>query len=230
MIQNIRLKIILPGQVTLAGQFHFESVRYEQLMKSLISASFFLVLLLISCKESPVTQEQVDPGSGFHTIYSIRKEDNVYHGPYQKTDSTGLLLERGNYADGDLHGIREILFPDGKVKIRERYARGVITDLYEYFFDNGQVELKGYYIDGAMYGPWKKYDEKGNLVEVVTMVNNEEMGPFTEYYENGRVQVEGSYLHGPNEDGILNMFDETGELYKKMLCDSGICITVWKKG
>ena len=223
------MKIILPGQVTLAGQFHFKNVRYQQLMKSLNLFPILLLLLLMSCKEKPVTHEQVDAASGFHTTYSMRKADTVYHGPYQKTDSTGLLLERGNYADGDLHGIREILFPDGKVKIRERYAHGQITGLYEYYFPNGQVELKGFYIDGAMYGPWKKYNEQGKLLEVVTMIDNEEMGPFTEYYENGRIQVEGTYLHGPNEDGILNMFDETGELYKKMLCDSGICVTIWKK-
>lgn len=223
------MKIILPGQVILAGQFHFRNIRYQPLMKSLISVYSLLIFILLSCKDNPVTQEQVDPDSGFHTTYTVRKEDNVYHGPYHKTDSSGLLLERGNYIDGDLHGVREILFPDGKVKVRERYIKGQINDLYEYFFDNGQVELKGYYINGAMYGPWKKYDENGNLVEVVTMVNNEEMGPFTEYYPNGRVQAEGAYLHGPNEDGILNMFDESGELYKKMLCDSGICVTIWKK-
>ncbi len=61
------------------------------------------------------------------------------------------------------------------------------------------------------------------------MVNSEEMGPFTEYYANGKIQAEGTYLHGPNEDGQLKLFDESGELYKIMLCDSGKCITTWQK-
>jgi antitoxin component YwqK of YwqJK toxin-antitoxin module len=140
-----------------------------------------------------------------------------------------VTLERGIYHKGQLNGIREILFPDGTVKVRERYINGQITDLYEYFFPNGQHELKGYYIGGAMYGPWKKYNDKGQLLEIVTMVNNEEMGPFEEYNPDGSLAAQGNYLHGPNEDGLLKLFDESGELYKTMLCDSGRCITSWEK-
>jgi len=186
------------------------------------------LILLASCKKQ-LTKTEIDPDSHFKTTYAIRKNDNIYHGPYFKSDSAGVLLERGNYKEGKLHGTREILFPDGKVKIRERYLAGNITDLYEYFFPNGKPELKGYYIDGAMYGPWMKYDDKGNLLELVTMIKNEEMGPFAEYYEDGKIQAQGTYLHGPNEDVILNLFDESGELYKTMLCDSGICVTTWEK-
>ena len=184
--------------------------------------------LLCSCRKD-LTKLEVDPYTGFQTTYSIRKEDGIFHGPYTKSDSTGVLLERGNYSGGNLDGVRELYFPDGKVKVRERYKDGQITDLYEYYFPNGQVELKGYYVMGAMYGQWQKFNEKGNLVESVTMINNEEMGPFSEYHEDGKIAVEGTYLHGDNEDGILKFFDESGELYKTMLCDSGRCVTTWKK-
>lgn len=193
------------------------------------SIILFIGILLVAGCSKQVTKSEVDPDSGFKTEYVIRQTDSIYHGPYTKSDSAGLLLERGNYVEGELHGIREILFPDGSVKVRERYNNGKMHDLYEYFFPNGQHELKGYYVDGAMYGAWKKFDDKGNLVEVVTMVNNEEMGPFTEYNAAGKLQAEGVYLHGPNEDGVLNLYDDAGELYKKMLCDSGICITTWEK-
>ena len=190
---------------------------------------FILLATVFSCGESPSTTEELDPNTGFKTVYTVKPEDKVYHGPYTKTDSSGVLLEKGNYADGVLHGVREIFFPNGKVKVRERYVNGEIADLYEYYFDNGQLELKGSYIDGAMYGPWNKYDRDGNLLEVVTIVNNEEHGPFTEFHPNGKVKAEGTYLHGDNEDGILKLFDESGELYKTMLCDSGICVTTWEK-
>ena len=197
-------------------------------MGSLFRNIIFISLCLGACKK-PLTRVEVDPDTGFETTYSIRKEDNKYEGPYVKKDSTGQLLERGHYRNGELHGIREILFPDGQVKVRERYLDGKITDLYEYYFPNGKLELKGYYIDGAMYGDWKKYDDQGNLLETVTMINNEEMGPFTEYYPSGKVQAEGVYLHGPNEDGVLKLYNESGDLYKTMLCDSGTCITTWEK-
>ncbi len=212
----------------IAGQFHFRAFRLEHLMTTSFKILLISSAFLAGCDDQ-LTKVEIDPDTGFETIYAIRKEDNIYHGPFTKSDSTGVLLERGAYVGGKLHGIREILYADGQVKVRERYDEDVITDLYEYYFPNGNHELKGYYISGAMYGPWQKFNEEGKLIEVVTMVNNEELGPFTEYHDNGQIQAQGAYLHGPNENGTLNLFDESGELYKTMLCDSGRCITAWEK-
>ncbi|MEP6796298.1 MAG: hypothetical protein ABJB16_18365 [Saprospiraceae bacterium] len=189
---------------------------------------FLLAVLLVSCQKQN-TKVEVDPYSGFKTTYALNPKDQSYQGPYTKVDSSGVLLEKGVYEAGQLQGIRELYFPDGKVKVRERYSKGQMTDLYEYFFPNGQLQLQGDYVDGAMYGVWRKYNEAGKLLEEVMMVQNEEMGPFTEYYPNGTLQTQGTYLHGPNEDGILNLYDESGTLYKTMLCDSGICVTTWQK-
>jgi antitoxin component YwqK of YwqJK toxin-antitoxin module len=80
-----------------------------------------------------------------------------------------------------------------------------------------------------MYGLWRKYNTEGQLLEEVTMIDNEEMGPFKEYHPNGRIQAEGMYLHGPNEDGQLKLYDESGQLHKEMFCYFGTCYTVWQK-
>lgn len=189
----------------------------------------FPTTALISCDQKQPSIVEHDDATGFIITYAIEKKNSLYHGPYTKTDSTGILLEKGSYDNGKLTGVRELYFPDGKVKVRERYKNGQIDDLYEYFHPNGQPELKGYYINGEMYGVWKKYLDDGSLFEEVTMSKNEEMGPFTEYYKDGRLQAEGYYLHGPNEDGLLKLYNESGELYKTMLCDSGRCYTTWQK-
>jgi len=189
---------------------------------------FILTLFLAGC-QAQNTKEETDPSSGFKTTFTINPKDQTYEGPYTKVDSAGTLLEKGVYVAGQLEGIREIYFPDGKVKVREHYTKGQMSDLYEYFYPNGQLQLQGEYVDGAMYGVWRKYNEQGKLLEEVMMVQNEEMGPFTEYYPDGTLQTKGTYLHGPNEDGILNLYDESGTLYKTMLCDSGRCVTTWQK-
>ncbi len=189
---------------------------------------FIVAVLLVSCHKDK-TKVELDPYSGFKATYTLNPKDQTYQGPYTKVDSSGLLLEKGIYEAGQLQGIRELYFPDGKVKVRERYSKGQMTGLYEYYFPNGQLQLQGEYVDGAMYGMWRKYNEAGKLLEEVMMVQNEEMGPFTEYYPDGTLQTQGTYLHGPNEDGILNLYDESGTLYKTMLCDSGICVTTWQK-
>ena len=79
-----------------------------------------------------------------------------------------------------------------------------------------------------MTGKWKKYYESGALFEEVTFSDNKENGPFIEYYENGNLKAEGEYLEGDNEHGLLSLYNEKGELERKMECQKGICKTIWK--
>jgi len=197
-----------------------------------MTSSFRIVwlfpIVIVGCAKGKSVVE-TDPDLGYKTTYTVERETGMHNGPYTKTDSTGLLLEKGNYSMGVQEGVRELYYPDGKVKIRERYKKGKMDDLYELFFPDGRHELKGYYVDGAMYGLWKKYDQEGHLLEEVNMINNEEMGPFKEYFPNGNIQAEGTYLHGPNEDGRLKLYEESGQLQKEMLCYAGRCYTIGSK-
>lgn len=188
--------------------------------------AFFLFLL--SCQRH-VTKVETDPDLGYKTEFTRDKKTSLNDGPYTKKDAAGLLLEKGHLKAGVPHGLREIYYPDGKVKVRERYINGRLDDLYEYFHANGEVELKGYYINGEMYGLWRKYTPDGKLIEEVLMIHNEENGPFTEYFPSGKIQAQGVYLHGANEEGELKLYEESGELYKTMLCKSGRCYTTWQK-
>ncbi len=193
-----------------------------------ITPLLILLATLVACSNG-VTVQETDPDLGYISTFTVDKKTNNHHGMYTVTDSTGLLMEKGILDQGKPHGVRELFYPDGTVKVRERYKQGQLDDLYEYFFPNGQIELKGYYVNGAMYGQWRKYTKDGALFEKVNMVNNEELGPFTEYYPNGKIQAEGTYLHGPEEEGTLKLYDESGQLQKEMFCKAGRCVTVWAK-
>ncbi len=198
------------------------------LMVQYIPAFLLVSISMLSCQKAP-TKTVVDPVLGYKTTYTLMSRDSTYNGPFEKVDSTGVVLERGQYINGQLTGIRELFYADGKVKVRERYKDGQITDLYEYFHPNGNIQLKGYYIGGEMYGTWSRYFDDGAKEDEVLMVKNEEQGPFKEYYRNGKIQAEGNYLHGDNEDGELKLYDESGTLYKTMWCDLGKCRTTWEK-
>ena len=79
-----------------------------------------------------------------------------------------------------------------------------------------------------MTGKWKGYYDNGALKEEVIFVNNQENGPFIEYYPNGKLKAEGTYLEGDYEQGELKLYNESGELIRRMNCEKGVCKTVWK--
>jgi antitoxin component YwqK of YwqJK toxin-antitoxin module len=96
-------------------------------------------------------------------------------------------------------------------------------------YPSGNIKTEGQYTNNITTGIWKSYYNNGQLKEEVQMAENEENGPFIEYHENGKVKAKGNYLHGPNEQDELLLYDTAGVLEKKMDCKEGICKTIWKR-
>jgi antitoxin component YwqK of YwqJK toxin-antitoxin module len=78
-----------------------------------------------------------------------------------------------------------------------------------------------------MSGLWTYYYASGEVKEKVHYEHNFENGPFEEYYPDGTIKAKGNYLVGDNEDGLLFLYDESGDPERVMECDSGICRTQW---
>jgi len=193
---------------------------------------FFRVILIVSlsvfisaCKESNfvVVKDEDSKISEKYKVNDLSQKDGVYE---RYTD--GVLQEKAHYKADVLSGRRTLYFSDGKPEIEEYYEDGLIVGTYNVYYNDGTILQEAHYISGMMQGPLKTYYKNGQLKEVVTMVDNEENGPFTEYHENGQLKWEGRFLNGDNEYGLLKHYNESGELIKKMECDSlGVCATVW---
>ncbi|MEZ4909682.1 MAG: hypothetical protein R2774_02355 [Saprospiraceae bacterium] len=139
------------------------------------------------------------------------------------------MIEEGTYKQNLLFGKRK-LYTNGMVEIEESYDdTGSLQGTAYVYYPDGKVKIEKPYVDNKINGILKGYYPTGALKEEVTMVDNEENGPFTEYHLNGKIHWKGHYLNGDNEFGLLERFDTTGTLIKKMMCDSiGICRTFWK--
>lgn len=116
----------------------------------------------------------------------------------------------------------------GDTQIVENYKEGAFEGVYKAFHENGKVKLAGQYVNNEMTGTWKGFYENGALKEEVQFKDNAENGPFVEYYENSKLKAEGAYLDGDYEHGELKLYNENGELTRRMQCDKGICKTVWQ--
>jgi len=190
---------------------------------------WLFLLGIFACTSKTKMVEVKDDAGNIIEKYMTHIEKEVKEGKSEVFSSTGQLLETAFYKNGQLHGQRELFHENGATQAIEQYENGQFTAIYKAFYDNEQLELEGKYVSGKMDGEWKRYYDSGELMEIVTFVENEENGPFLEYYRNGNKKATGTYLAGDNEHGELELFDEQGELIKKMNCNKGICRTSWTK-
>ena len=179
-----------------------------------IGVLILFIIAVSSCKQEKYVGNLIDyPGEKKGVI-------KTYH-------ENGQFYEVGQFKDGDFHGYRKIYRPDGSIELQETYVNGQYHGPYKKYYANGKVKIEGEYIDGSMEGEWNTFYEDGSKKDKVTMHDNLENGPFIEYYPNGKTKAIGNYNGGEFEEGLLQLFDVSGTLIKKMECDSGICHTIW---
>jgi antitoxin component YwqK of YwqJK toxin-antitoxin module len=190
---------------------------------------FALLSLTVLTACSDLERVEVKDANGVVTErYSRRKSDYAREGKFEKFSASGIKVQEANYANDLLEGQRTIFWDNGKPQYIEHYRGGQFEGVYQAFHENGKMKLEGHYVAGEMTGTWKGYYDNGQLKEVVNFEQNQENGPFTEYYPDGKLKAEGAYLDGDNEHGELKLYDSTGTLTRRMMCDRGICHTVWQ--
>lgn len=184
-----------------------------------------LALLWAGCGQAVVQRSET--GEYFTEQFTLRKKDQVKHGPYKKYTLDGALVEEGEYANGQIQGERK-KYAQGQLVSIETMQNGVFHGPYQSFYPDGKPNSVGTYENDMMVGVWKRYFPNGQLLEEVTFVNNLENGPFREFYDNGNLKAEGQYKNGDQEDGELRLYNEQGVLIRIMNCVEGVCRTTWQ--
>ncbi len=201
--------------------------RYSLHMK--LIAIGLTCLLLVSCDQREWKKIETDDGK-LTQEYQVIKGTDDRDGIAKYYDEQGNLQSEASYVSGVLEGPSIMYSPAGDTLVIETYRNGKFHGLYRSYYEDGSgVKQEGQYVDGAMKGIWYKYYPSGQLAEKVPFTNNLEQGPFMEYHANGNLKTRGVYLDGDNEHGPLELYDEDGELSKRMDCVRGNCTTVWKQ-
>lgn len=194
--------------------------------RRILILGLFALFALIGCNPTERV-EQVDDYD-YKEVFHLSKKTGKKSGTYEKFYPDGNLYEKAEFNEGELHGERQLLFPNGQVEVLENYVNGQYQGIAKTYYEGGQLRNEGQYNDNAADGIWKSFYSNGQLKEEVVYVQNEEQGPFKEWHENGNIKAQGTYKDGDNEDGELKLFDENGQLLRKMDCKMGACKTVWK--
>lgn len=196
--------------------------------------------LFLSACSSRETKTETDE-SGFKIEYQVDKKTKVKDGVQKKYNADGKLWEEANYKLGKLEGERRLYFPNGGIMRIETYKDDKFDGPFYEYYENGKKSQEGKFVADGREGEWKYYYASGQVKLVMNYLNGLEDGPFEEYHENGQYKAKGTFKVGVNrfgldntetdnfEHGELLLYDERGELEKKLQCEYGICETLWQK-
>ncbi|MCB0636489.1 MAG: toxin-antitoxin system YwqK family antitoxin [Lewinella sp.] len=200
-------------------------------MRTALFTLVILATLLAACKSNSKsahleTVEETDE-YGYLEVYQRRKSDFAREGWYQLINQDGVVIEAAQYEHDTLQGQRILFYDTGDTNIVETYHLGLFDGPYRVYREDGSLSVSGQFTNNVREGEWYGYYDNGAVKEIVMFQDNLENGAFTEYHPNGKLKAEGYYRDGDNEDGQLKIYNENGELVKRMDCDMGRCNTVW---
>ncbi len=191
--------------------------------------SLSLLLLVSACGTRTEVKQEYDESGRLVAEFSRDKKTGKLQGPYRYYYPNGKVMEEGWHEQDSLHGTRRLYYESGQLQAEEHLVRGRYEGPWRSWYPSGQLDMEGQYVDNEMSGVWKRYYESGQLMEEVTFAHNLENGPFREYWPNGHLKAEGTYKDGDYEHGLLLLYDESGQLERKMDCKRGICRTIWTR-
>lgn len=170
--------------------------------------------------------------STIKVVYQVDKNSDLQHGSYKAYNAaTDQLQVERTYAQGKMEGVEKFYYPSGKLESTLSYKDGIQHGPFKYYYEDGQLKQEGAFEAGKIVGLLKTYYPDGQLQEEVTHVDGVTEGPFKEYNPNGTLKAEGAYTSkGEKEDleqGVFLAYDENGELDRRMICNQGMCCTVW---
>lgn len=165
---------------------------------------------------------------GHYEVYTQTKDTKVKNGYYTVVTENGQMIEKSFYVNDTLDGYRILYFENGNTQVVEHYKEGNFHGDFLSYFPGNKLQTRGRYEDNKMVGDWKYFYKDGRLKEVVQFNENMENGPFIEYHKNGQLKARGTYYEGDKRHGLLELFNESGELIEKQNCNYGKCKSFWK--
>lgn len=199
-------------------------------MKNSMLLMVLCTIMCYACNNQKLSEISITDDNGkVLEKYTMDLETKMKQGAYTTFYPSGAMSSVANYLNDTLEGQKIWYFEDGKIEIEENYKKGLYHGVFKAYFEDGSILQEGYYDNNMPSGEWLTYYKNGQLKERVTLSGGVENGPFEEYNEEGIISSKGTYKDGPNEEGLLELFDASGDLVKKMLCRSGVCLTSWTR-
>jgi antitoxin component YwqK of YwqJK toxin-antitoxin module len=152
------------------------------------------------------------------TKNALAAYDIGLHGPYESYNEEGVLVAKGQYANGRANGEWRYYFFDGRLSEVKTFKDDFgIGTWIGYHYSTGKVAYTEVYDNEKYYWPVPKttrYNEKGQVVyEKEILLDGK--GYVKSYFDNGLPNDITIYYHGPSEISEYYAYFETGQLKRK---------------
>jgi antitoxin component YwqK of YwqJK toxin-antitoxin module len=77
---------------------------------------------------------------------------------------TGSVLMEIAYAEGLVHGKKNLYYESGQVKNSFQYKLGKMEGNFEAFFESGEIQIKGQYRNDKPVGVWNYFNKAGEII------------------------------------------------------------------
>ncbi len=170
-------------------------------------------------KKEIVTYNYVDgiiAGEG-----AVLKEDTPT-GKWIYYDSSGRIIAKGNFINGERDGDWEWYHENGKLKEQGTYVKGLEQGSYHFYHDNGNKSLIVQFKDGKLEDTYYSYSIYGAPLEKRTYKNGEMNGVRQHFYEADKSLIKYEYLmkNGAYE-GPFKEYYATGVLAQEVTFKNG---------
>ncbi|GGG13982.1 hypothetical protein GCM10011344_13280 [Dokdonia pacifica] len=138
-------------------------------------------------------------------------------------DSSGRIIARGQFTDGERDGAWEWYHENGKLKEKGGYKKGLEQGLYNFYHDNGNQSLTVTFKDGKLDGTYTSYTSHGGPLEKRTYKNGEMNGIRQHFFEADQSLVKYEYaMKNGDYDGDFKEYYANGVLAQEMTFKNGI--------
>lgn len=132
----------------------------------------------------------------------INKDSLVLNG------NTGIW----SYKENPYSGFAVRLFSNDSVKEKTGFLNGKKHGVYNVWFENGMLKIESYYYQNTLEGSYKAWWNNGVLASESNYVNGKQQGIARKWFYNGKISKQSNLLNG-REDGLQQAWLENGKLY-----------------
>jgi antitoxin component YwqK of YwqJK toxin-antitoxin module len=157
--------------------------------------------------------------------YIDKKEGFVKHGPARYYYESGQTLSKRKFVEGQMQGLAEDYFRDGKLKVRTYMHDDRLDGRYESYFPDGVRGSACRYVRDSLDGTLRLWYSNGQPKRIEHWAMDAKTGIDSAFYEDGKLESTTAFSQDL-EDGPMRIYHRNGRQWTEWMYEKGRLIEV----